>query len=226
MFMIVLFSKLLFSKSGCLLGLDLLALAESFHRRGAKLWSKNRIKLCCFSLSVGAVTLQEAHTKLQAGTMKLQKIYKIVCRLIILQETYSRNSFIRNWIIRKSRLTGKLTQLKFTVNRPWTPRGGIEVHLYSFLNTALDWSRFSTPRPVRFIPEYETQCPLHRRLDGPQGRSGRIRIFLPHRNSIPGRPARTEFLYRIRYPSPQTNILMPGKLLYPATPFYRSSKMK
>jgi hypothetical protein len=30
---------------------------------------------------------------------------------MILQETYSKNSFIRNWIIRKSRLAGKLTQL-------------------------------------------------------------------------------------------------------------------
>jgi hypothetical protein len=31
---------------------------------------------------------------------------------------YSKNCFIRNWIIRKTRLTGKLTKVKLTLQRP------------------------------------------------------------------------------------------------------------
>ena len=44
----------------------------------------------------------------------------------------------------------------------------------------------STPSSGRFIPGKQTQCPLHRRLSGPQGRSGRMRYYLPHLDSITG----------------------------------------
>jgi len=43
---------------------------------------------------------------------------------------------------------------------------------------ALD-SGWSTPRPGRLTPRKETRYPLYRRLDGPQGRSGRVRKTSP-----------------------------------------------
>ena len=45
------------------------------------------------------------------------------------------------------------------------------------LTLALDGGGWSMPRPGHFTHEKETQYPLHRRLDGPQGRSGRVRTI-------------------------------------------------
>ena len=42
------------------------------------------------------------------------------------------------------------------------------------LTLALDGGGCSEPRPGRFTPGKESRCPLHRRLGGPQGRSGRV----------------------------------------------------
>jgi hypothetical protein len=42
------------------------------------------------------------------------------------------------------------------------------------LTTALDGGGWSTPRPGRFTSGKETRYPLHRRLGGPQDRSGRV----------------------------------------------------
>jgi hypothetical protein len=52
---------------------------------------------------------------------------------------------------------------------------GGEVPLYSFFNlgTRSGWVVL-TPRPGRFTPGKETRYPLYRRLDGAQGRSGRM----------------------------------------------------
>jgi len=54
------------------------------------------------------------------------------------------------------------------------------------------------------LPPGKTRYPLHRRLGGPQGRSGRVlKISPPHRDSIPGPPRRSESLYRLIYPAQQ-----------------------
>ena len=42
-----------------------------------------------------------------------------------------------------------------------------------------------TPRPGRFISHKETRYPLHRRLGGPQGRSGRLLKIPPSMHSNP-----------------------------------------
>jgi hypothetical protein len=47
------------------------------------------------------------------------------------------------------------------------------------LTLALGWSAWSTPRPGRFNPRKETRYLSYRRLDGPQGRSGRVRKISP-----------------------------------------------
>ena len=57
----------------------------------------------------------------------------------------------------------------------------------------------STPRP-HFNLRGKTRYPLYRRLGGPQGRSRRAENLVPHRDSIPDRPVRTQSLYRLSYP--------------------------
>ena len=66
--------------------------------------------------------------------------------------------------------------------------------------SALDGRWVSTLHPGRFTPGKETRYPLHRKLDGPQGRSGRVRKISPPtgiRSS--DRPARSQSLYRLSY---------------------------
>jgi len=63
-------------------------------------------------------------------------------------------------------------------NRPWRPRGGIEVQLYA-LTTALDGGGWLTPRPGCFTPRGETRYPSNGRLGEPQGQSGRVRKTPP-----------------------------------------------
>ena len=63
------------------------------------------------------------------------------------------------------------------------------------------------PRPGSCTPGKETRYPLYRRLDEPQGRSGRVRKISP----TPGFDPRTvqpssEYLYRMSYPGPPTNV--------------------
>ena len=86
----------------------------------------------------------------------------------------------------------------------------------------LDAGVCSTPRPSSFTPRKESRCPLYTRVGGPQGRSGHVRKISPTtgfdprpvqpvasrythyatRPTIrsPSRPARSESLYRLRYP--------------------------
>ena len=53
------------------------------------------------------------------------------------------------------------------------------------------------------LPPRNIRYPLYRRLDGPQGRSGRVRrMSPPHRDSIPGPPASRQSLYQLTYLGP------------------------
>jgi len=66
-------------------------------------------------------------------------------------------------------------------------RGGIEVHFYSFLTSALDRAGWSTPHAGLITPGKETRYPLYRRLGGLQDQSRRARkISTSHRDSILG----------------------------------------
>ena len=46
--------------------------------------------------------------------------------------------------------------------------------LWPGVSTALDGCEWLNSRPGRFIPGWEPQYPLHRRLGGPQSGSGRF----------------------------------------------------
>ena len=53
------------------------------------------------------------------------------------------------------------------------------------------------------LPPGKTRYPLYRRLGGPQGRSGQVRKISPPTGILSlDRPARSESLYRLRYPGP------------------------
>jgi hypothetical protein len=53
------------------------------------------------------------------------------------------------------------------------------------------------------LPPGMTRYPLYRRLGRPQGWSARVlKISLPTGIRSPDRPARSESLYRLRYPGP------------------------
>jgi hypothetical protein len=68
-----------------------------------------------------------------------------------------------------------------------------------------------TPRPL-FTPG-KTRYPLYRRLGGLPGRSGQVRKIPPPTGiRSPDRPARSQSLYRLRYPA---HILIPYCVLLP-----------
>jgi hypothetical protein len=70
-------------------------------------------------------------------------------------------------------------KVKFTLEKALKVQRGIEVKLYSSLTSALDGSGWLTPHRVHLTPGKETRYPLCRRLDGPQGRSGRVQKKSP-----------------------------------------------
>jgi hypothetical protein len=65
------------------------------------------------------------------------------------------------------------------------------MYIYPFLTSALDGEGWSTPRPGRFTPRKEPQA----------GLTGAENIA-PTGIRSPHRPARSESLYRLRYPGP------------------------
>ena len=70
--------------------------------------------------------------------------------------------------------------------------------LNSFLSSALNGGEWSTPLPAA-LPPGKTWYPLYRRLDGPHGRSGRVRKIEPPQ----GFDSQTIQSVVIRYPGPR-----------------------
>ena len=69
------------------------------------------------------------------------------------------------------------------------------------MTAALEGGEWSAARPGRTLPPGKTQYPFYRRLGGPQGRSGLAENPVPHRDSIPERPTRSQPPYRLSYPA-------------------------
>ena len=70
------------------------------------------------------------------------------------------------------------------------------------MTTVREEGEWSVSRLGRFLPPGKTRYPLYRRLSGPQGRSGQVRKISPPTGiRSPGRPARSQSLYRISYPA-------------------------
>ena len=87
--------------------------------------------------------------------------------------------------------------------RLW-PRGWVEAYHYSSMTTAVEGDEWSAARPGRTLSPGKTRYPLYRRLDGPQGRSGRAENLAP-----PGFDTRTVQPYPvailIELPSPRSH---------------------
>ena len=79
----------------------------------------------------------------------------------------------------------------------------------------MNGSGFLTPRPGRFTPGKDALYPLYRKLDGLQGRSGRVRKISPPTGiRSPDHPTRSESLYRLRYPGPPSNCRIRSIVIY------------
>ena len=65
----------------------------------------------------------------------------------------------------------------------------------------LEGDELSAAHPGRTLPPGKTRYPLYRRLGGPQGRSGRAKILASTGIRSPDRPARSQSLYRLSYPT-------------------------
>jgi hypothetical protein len=68
--------------------------------------------------------------------------------------------------------------------------------------TALEWGDGSASRPGHSLPSGKALYPLYRRLVGSQGRSEQVRKISPPTGIwYPDLPARSQSLYRLRYPA-------------------------
>jgi hypothetical protein len=88
-------------------------------------------------------------------------------------------------------------------NSRW-PRGGAEVNSTVSLISALDGGKWSTKRPGRFTPDTESRYPLYGWDPGPVWTGAENLASTGIRS--PDRPARSESLYRLRYPGPSGGI--------------------
>jgi hypothetical protein len=83
---------------------------------------------------------------------------------------------------------------------------GVGVHIHTLLTSALAEGEWSASCPCHFTPgEGAPRYPLDKRLGGPQIRSARrgeekIRDPTTTRTPNPWYPARSQSLYRLRYP--------------------------
>jgi hypothetical protein len=80
------------------------------------------------------------------------------------------------------------------------------------MTTALEGSEGSVSRPGRSLLPEKTWYLLYRRLGGPQGWSGRVQKILPPTGIwSPDCPARSQSLYRVRYPA---HLMNGGSLIF------------
>ena len=79
------------------------------------------------------------------------------------------------------------------------------------MTMALEGGEGPPSRPGRSLPPGKTRYPFYRRLGGPQGRSGQVRKISPPTGiRSPDRPARSQSLYRLRYPAHKPNVVFDG----------------
>ena len=57
-------------------------------------------------------------------------------------------------------MAGKMVKVKFILERPERPVGGVQVYLYFFFNLGPRWCGWLTPRSGRFTPGKESRYAL------------------------------------------------------------------
>jgi hypothetical protein len=140
---------------------------------------------------------------------------------------YSENCFTHNWIVQKSQLTGKLTKLKFTLEPATEAQRGSRGIAVLFLNLAARWGWVVIATPWSLYPWVRDPVHIVKEAGWVPGpvRMGTENLA-PARIRSPERPACSESLYWLRYPSPEINIPVSGKLRYPAAPFPQRCQIK
>ena len=105
---------------------------------------------------------------------------KMYCQTMYCQTMYCQTMYCQCTANHRTNSASKLNKKKysFSLSTPWRNIGGVEVQFHS-LTSALDGGQWLTSRSGRFTPGKETRCPLYSRLNGPQGRSGRLRKMSP-----------------------------------------------
>jgi len=107
------------------------------------------------------------------------------------------------WVLNNGKVKVKCTlvrALRFCTGRA-AHRGSRDIALL-FLDHGTRRGEGSASRPGRSLPPGKSRYPLYRRLHGPQGRSGQVRKISPPTGiRSPDRPARSQSLYRLRYPA-------------------------
>ena len=90
-----------------------------------------------------------------------------------------------------------------------TSRGWLEVYLYSSMTVALEGGEWSAAHPGRTLPREIPGTHFTGGWVGPRAglTGGKSRS---HRDSIPDRPARSQSLYRQRYPTHKSKIYEPA----------------
>ena len=80
------------------------------------------------------------------------------------------------------------------------------IYFNKYRSCPVEGDGWTVSRLCRFTSTKEKRYPLNRKMDGPRGRSGCVRKILPPPGSeSPDCPARSESLYRLRYPGRQFN---------------------
>jgi hypothetical protein len=101
-------------------------------------------------------------------------------------EICSKNCFIRNWIIQKGWLTGKLRQENFTLEQAFKVKVGVEVESTLSLTSVLDRGCWSRPGPWSlYAREKRNSIQFIQDRASPRFGLDGCGIYRPHRDSIP-----------------------------------------
>jgi hypothetical protein len=89
------------------------------------------------------------------------------------------------------------------------PKGDRDT-VHTSKTSVLEGGERSASRPSRTLPPGKTRYPLYRKLGGSQGRSGQAENLVPTGIRSLDRPARSQSLYRLRYPARKFTVPAPN----------------
>jgi hypothetical protein len=132
--------------------------------------------------------------QLHSNVLHVMRSRDLVCQSFRISSQFeaffrvSHNMIQHTEMLMVTMITGKV-KLSLPTPRRHVRRRGVEVHLHSFLTSALNAGEWSTSRSGRVIPWKEQRYQLNRRLRGPQRRSRLLeirKISCPFRDPNPG----------------------------------------
>ena len=129
---------------------------------------------------------------------ELSIVLNTVSQMTLLKRNREQMNKVFNWYVKVKIKVTPVQALRLCTD-PTAHRGSRGIAL-PFHDHGTRWCEGSASRPGRSLPPGKIRYLLYRRLGGPQGRSGQVRkISLPTGIRSPGRPARSQSLYRLSY---------------------------